>query len=98
MKKKSWEAVLNIRVDELATVARKQITAKDRKARMTLFPACNAHLVIKGAPITRKINQTIQDEWCEVEVRKYCQKKYKWTKKEFDTIDWEASGRIHNNS
>eukprot|EP00957_Ditylum_brightwellii_P010940 828807-Ditylum_brightwellii.AAC.1 len=77
MKKKSWEAVLNIRADELATVARKQITAKDRKARMTLFPTCNAHLVIKEAPITRKINQTIRDEWCEVEVQKYCKKKYK---------------------
>eukprot|EP00957_Ditylum_brightwellii_P161476 12295086-Ditylum_brightwellii.AAC.1 len=62
MKKKSWEAVLNIRADELAAEARNQITTKDRTTAMTLLPACNAHLVIKGAPITRKINQNIQDK------------------------------------
>eukprot|EP00957_Ditylum_brightwellii_P149133 11356741-Ditylum_brightwellii.AAC.1 len=65
---------------------------------MTLLPACNAHLVIKGAPITRKITQTVQDKWREVEVRKYCKKKYKWTKTNFDNIDWSASSRIHSDS
>ena len=97
-KKKSWEAVLNIRADELATEARNQITTKDRTTTMTLLPACNAHLVIKGAPITRKITKTIRDEWCEVEVRKYCKKKYKWTKTKFDNVDWSASGKIHSDS
>eukprot|EP00957_Ditylum_brightwellii_P097066 7391623-Ditylum_brightwellii.AAC.1 len=50
--KLKWEAVLNIKVDELATKVRYTITNKQRNAQMDPLPVCSTQLYISGEMIT----------------------------------------------
>eukprot|EP00957_Ditylum_brightwellii_P038981 2946457-Ditylum_brightwellii.AAC.2 len=59
MEELKWEEVLNVRVDELATIAHSEISPKDCKNPFEPFPACNAHLFIDNKPITQKIPASI---------------------------------------
>eukprot|EP00957_Ditylum_brightwellii_P064502 4895025-Ditylum_brightwellii.AAC.1 len=55
-RKVKWEAILNIKVDELATEARYAITKKQRNAPMDPLPVCSIQLYISGEMITRQIS------------------------------------------
>eukprot|EP00957_Ditylum_brightwellii_P054830 4155353-Ditylum_brightwellii.AAC.2 len=89
----TWEEQLNVRADELAMMARSEITNKDCREKFDIFPACHAQLFIKNKPITRKLKATIQDKWSAVELRKDCKKRFGWKSQEFDLIQWSESGQ-----
>eukprot|EP00957_Ditylum_brightwellii_P178042 13561539-Ditylum_brightwellii.AAC.1 len=48
-----WEEQLNVQADELATMARSEISHKDCCERFDILPACHAQLFINDKPITR---------------------------------------------
>eukprot|EP00957_Ditylum_brightwellii_P116980 8922543-Ditylum_brightwellii.AAC.1 len=52
-KELKWEEKLNVRVEELATMARSEISNKDCREWFDILPACHAQLFIDDKPITR---------------------------------------------
>eukprot|EP00957_Ditylum_brightwellii_P075499 5738447-Ditylum_brightwellii.AAC.1 len=87
-----WEEELNIRAVELANYAQGEITTNDRNETVELLPACNAHLLIKGKPITSKIMPNMRDAWSKVALRKDYKKQFQWKTKDFNNINWSKSG------
>eukprot|EP00957_Ditylum_brightwellii_P040642 3076251-Ditylum_brightwellii.AAC.1 len=69
-----WEEQLNVRADELATMAKSEISHKDWREQFDILPACHAQLFINNKPITRRLKATIREKWSEVELRKDCKK------------------------
>eukprot|EP00957_Ditylum_brightwellii_P018575 1396190-Ditylum_brightwellii.AAC.1 len=95
--KLAWEARLNIRADELATWAKGEIAVEDQQQQVDRFPACGAHIKIRGKLITQRFKEEIREVWNEIPLRKEYVKLFKWKQSTYDIIDWEAAGRLLNN-
>eukprot|EP00957_Ditylum_brightwellii_P177223 13500580-Ditylum_brightwellii.AAC.1 len=62
----TWQVILNIRADKLATKAQHKITDKQRKERIDLLPVCYVHLIIDRLPITNNVTERIREKWCSI--------------------------------
>eukprot|EP00957_Ditylum_brightwellii_P124268 9472653-Ditylum_brightwellii.AAC.1 len=59
----TWQAKLNIRADQLATEAKKELYNKSVKTNFTILPAAKAYLCIGTLPIMRHIREAITLAW-----------------------------------
>eukprot|EP00957_Ditylum_brightwellii_P079231 6025942-Ditylum_brightwellii.AAC.1 len=71
-----WEEKINVQADELAMMARSEISHTDHLERFDILPACDAQLFIEDKPITRRLKATIRGKWSKVELRKDCKKQF----------------------
>ena len=77
---------MNVTADALATTGLNNGVPKER---VPLDPAVMIQLHVDGKTITRSLKHTVREMINTITLRDYYCRRFGWTKKHFDLIDWE---------
>ena len=83
----SLHAQLNVRADQLATLAMDEDPT--HQPRVPVFPSAMCHFVLDGTTITRNIPGAIRFHAGAARIRPYLMQRNDWTEEILDSIHWE---------